>query len=609
MLVDAPSVCVVPLFHSIPWLVDKIKKQYAKEGDLGEIAKASKGKQRTLGFGIKPKPLLAKEVLEIFREIAKTTGSQSQKWKVDKIKKLLVRAKPVEAKFIIRGLRARLRIGLSHSTVLASVAHAVTLTPPKGVSTDMTSEKHKEKGQNNGDGDANDADTDTDTVPEEAIKIGDPKLPLAERLEMAVVIVKKAYSEVPSYGELLDGVLNNPLGEMYKICALKPGIPVEPMLAKPTKSIQEVLKRLDGQRFTCEFKYDGERAQVHMLPDGTTRVFSRNLLDTSEKFPEVPLYVKEAANDSVESFVLDAEVVAFNRETGNLVPFQVLSTRKKTEESAETAKVQVIVQGFDLMYFNGQSLLHKTLAERRKVLQDNFVAVENKFQFAKALDHKEDGDTAVLEEFLDTAVKGQCEGLMVKTLDVNAVYEPSKRSLNWLKLKKDYLEGLGDSVDLVPIGAYHGKGKRTGVYGAYLLACFDSETEEFQSVCKIGTGFSDEDLKELAANLNEHVILSKSNQYNTSDSLECDVWFDAVEVWEVKAADLSLSSAHKGALGRAGVQGRGIGLRFPRFERIRPDKKPEEATTSDQILDMYYAQDTVVNDGNDHGDNDDDDGI
>lgn len=209
------------------------------------------------------------------------------------------------------------------------------------------------------------------------------------------------------------------------------------------------------------------------------------------------------------------------------------------------------------------------------------------------MDFQEDGDTTKIEEFLDLAVKGKCEGLMVKTLDVNADYEPSRRSLNWLKLKKDYLEGVGDSFDLVPIGAYYGKGKRTGVYGAYLLACYDPCCEQFQSVCKIGTGFSEEDLEKLAEGLNQHIMPQKCSQYNVTDMLECDVWFDAVQVWEVKAADLSKSSVHRGAVDKTGDPGRGIGLRFPRFEKVRDDKNADQATTSDQILDMYYAQESV----------------
>jgi DNA ligase 1 len=454
-------------------------------------------------------------------------------------------------------------------------------------------------------------------VPDEVQQFLDKSQPIEKVLEAAAAIVKKAYSEVPSYDAIIEAGLKVPLQLFYQKCTLTPGIPVAPMLAKPTKSVQEVLKRLNGLKFTCEYKYDGERAQIHLLSDGTTKVFSRNLLDTSEKYPEVPMFVKEALGTpsstasmdvTVTSFVLDAEVVAWNSKTEQFVPFQVLSTRKKTEESAETAKVQVIVQAFDLMYLNGKSLLNHTLSERRALMHQYFHPVPGKFQFAQYLDHMEDGDTIVLEEFLENAVKAQCEGLMIKTLDVNAIYEPSRRSLNWLKLKKDYLEGLGDSVDLVPLGAYHGRGKRTGVYGAYLLACYDPDTEEFQSVCKIGTGFSDEDLRTLADNLNKHVIPTKSSQYNVSDQLECDVWFDAVQVWEVKAADLSKSSTHRGADGKTGETGRGIGLRFPRFERLREDKRPNMATTSDQILEMYYQQDSIVERvGND--DIDDEDGI
>jgi len=572
-----------------------VKQKYESEGDLGSVAKLVKGKQRTLCFGAKPKALLAKEILSVFRQIATTTGSQSQKWKVDKIKGLLVRAQGPEAKYVIRGLQGKLRIGLAQSTVLVSLAHAFFLSPPKEL--EALGEEAAEKIRSSSE----------DDYPEDSRKLSGSKVPLDAKLECSASIVKKAYSEVPSYDSILDAALSAPLVNMHIECTLRPGIPVSPMLAKPTKSVQEVLKRLNGLRFTCEFKYDGERAQVHMTPDGITKVFSRNLLNTSEKYPEVPAYVKEScASSGVKSFILDTEVVAFNRETKQFVPFQVLSTRKKTEESSDSAKVQVIVQAFDLMYLNGESLLDKTLAVRRDLMLKNFAPVDGKFQYATSLDLTEDGDTTAIAEFLDTAVKGQCEGLMVKTLDHNAAYEPSRRSLNWLKLKKDYLEGLGDSVDLVPLGAYFGKGKRTGVYGAYLLACYDVDTEEFQSVCKIGTGFSDEDLKALAESLNKHKIAEKSSQYIVSDSLECDVWFDAVQVWEVKAADLSKSSTHKGAIDKTGETGRGIGLRFPRYERLRDDKKPEQATTSDQILEMYYAQDSVVDDG---GGGIDDDGI
>ena len=574
-----------------------VKEKYEEEGDLGKVAQMCKSKQRTLGFGSKPKPLTIKQVLTIFREIAHIAGSQSQKLKVDLIKKMLVATQnPIEAKYIIRGLQGKLRIGLAQSTVLTSLAHALAFTIPSTVKTADLNVNDDLKVTGEG---------DRGEIEGKNIEVYlDSSAPIEKRLEAAVNIVKQVYSEVPSYDALLNAALKVPLPKLHEACAFQPGIPVVPMLAKPTKSIQEVLNRLNGLNFTCEYKYDGERAQIHKTADGKLKVFSRNLLETSAKYPEVPLFVEEAANASnVESFVLDAEVVAYNPQIGKLVPFQVLSTRKKTEESAATAKVQVIVQAFDLMYMNGKSLLTTRLEERRALMKKHFLPVEGKFQYATSLDFVEDGDTTALEQFLEAAVKGQCEGLMVKTMD--DVYEPSRRSLNWLKLKKDYLDGLGDSFDLVPIGAYHGRGKRTGVYGAYLLACYDEETEEFQSVCKIGTGFSDEDLQTLSAELNKHKIEGKSSQYNVTDQLECDVWFDAVQVWEVKAADLSKSSAHRGAVGKTGEPGRGIGLRFPRFERIRDDKRPDQATSSEQVLDIYYNQDAVKGQEQDE----DDDGI
>jgi len=181
---------------------------------------------------------------------------------------------------------------------------------------------------------------------------------------------------------------------------------------------------------------------------------------------------------------------------------------------------------------------------------------------------------------------------MLKTLSENATYEPSKRSLNWLKLKKDYLEGMGDSIDVVPIGAFYGKGRRTGAYGAFLLAIYDQESEEFQTVCKAGTGFSDEDLATHYEFFKSRTLPKADSNYNVTDRVAPDVWLEACQVWEIKAADLSISPVHTSAMGIK-ADGKGIGLRFPRFLRIREDKSPEDSTGPDQIVEMFEAQASV----------------
>merc|ERR1712039_723641 len=242
----------------------------------------------------------------------------------------------------------------------------------------------------------------------------------------------------------------------------------------------------------------------------------------------------------------------------------------------------------------------KDLETRRKALKTMLKETQGKIMYAVGRDFDELKEEEI-QTFLDESIAGSCEGLMLKTLNDNAAYMPSKRSLNWLKLKKDYIDGVGDSIDVVPIGAFYGKGKRHGAYGAFLLAIYNEEEEEFQTVCKAGTGFSDEDLKTHYDFFKSKTTPQPNSAYNVTKNVTPDVWLEPCQVWEIKAADLSISPVHTAAIG-VKADGKGIGLRFPRFLRIRDDKQPEESTSSEQIVDMYEAQAAV---GGKEGDDDD----
>jgi DNA ligase-1 len=218
------------------------------------------------------------------------------------------------------------------------------------------------------------------------------------------------------------------------------------------------------------------------------------------------------------------------------------------------------------------------------MLHGTFHEVEGEFFFAQYSDVSSKEE---VNAFLQKAINDRCEGLMVKPLVDDSFYVPNKR--NWLKIKKDYLEGVTDTLDLVPIGAYYGKGKRVGVYGAYLLACYDKSSDTFQSITKIGTGFSDEDLSSHFKSLSPSVVKSIPENYKFASSLKPDVLFSPSQVWEVLAADLSLSPVHLAAMGTV-HKTKGIALRFPRFIRLRPDKSPKDCTDAEQVVQLFKNQ-------------------
>jgi DNA ligase-1 len=316
-------------------------------------------------------------------------------------------------------------------------------------------------------------------------------------------------------------------------------------------------------------------------------IYSRNSEDNTAKYPDVAAAVLAGLAPGVRSLVIDAEVVAIERASGKLLPFQVLAGRKKVADPAAPG-APVALFAFDALHLNGATLLDQPLSARRAALQSALILTPGTLDLAVGSTTQDPDELAA---FLDAAVAGGTEGLIVK--GGASTYEPSRRSTHWLKLKKDYLDGVGDTFDVVPIGAWHGRGKRQGVYGAYLLAVYDEEGEEFQTISKIGTGFSEEALETLSSGLAPHVIAGPRPYYRYGETCVPDVWFEPAAVWEVKAADLSLSPVHQAAVGKADP-GRGISIRFPRLVRVREDKAPEQATSAEQVAEMYARQVTVA---------------
>ncbi|KAK0532786.1 ATP-dependent DNA ligase Cdc17 [Tilletia horrida] len=548
-----------------------IKKDLTVHGDLGVVAINSRKNQPTM---FKPKPLDVPTVFKTLREIAGMSGNKSQDRKIGAIVKLLTACVEQEPKYLIRSLEGKLRIGLAERTVVVALGQAAVFSKLGNKARNMDSEK------------------------------------LSKLLEEGTNTLKAVQSELPCYDKIVPALLEQGIEGLRESCKLTPGIPLKPMLAKPTKAIGEVLDRFEGKQFTCEYKYDGERAQVHYLEDGTLAVFSRNSENMSVKYPDLVQQIPRCIKEGVKSFVLDAEAVAWKApemdaegnvtQPGKLLPFQELSKRKRKDVKAEDIKVKVKLFGFDLLYLNGEPLLQKELKERRRLLAENFKPVENEFEYAT---HQDCSTVEEIQIFLDASVKEGCEGLMVKMSEgENSTYEPSRRSMNWLKLKKDYIAGTGDSLDLVVMGGYYGKGKRTNVYGAFLLACYDMDTETYQSVCKIGTGFSEADLEAHYNTLKPLEVDGKRGYYDVG-SANPDIYFEPKVVWEVLTADLSLSPVYAAAKGL--VDQRGISLRFPRFIRIRDDKGPEDSTTPEQIQEMYQKQATASKGRQGGGDEDD----
>lgn len=211
-------------------------------------------------------------------------------------------------------------------------------------------------------------------------------------------------SQCPNYDIIIPAILKYDIKELQERCPMHPGMPLRPMLAQPTKGVLEVLERFSGMHITCEWKYDGERAQIHLNELGEISIFSRNSENNTPKYPDLIARSKSFLKTDVQSYIIDSEIVAWDIERKQILPFQILSTRKRKNVDIDDIKVQVCVYIFDLLFINGVSLVTKPLSLRRKMLFEHFQEVEGEWKFATALDTN---DMDEVQQFLEESIKGK----------------------------------------------------------------------------------------------------------------------------------------------------------------------------------------------------------
>ncbi len=513
----------------------RVEQLYKQIGDLGRVAerlsqayreKARRGASLLAFMGEEARQqLTVGRVYETLLRIAYAQGEGSRDLKLRLLAGLLSDAEPLEARYIVRFVEGRLRVGIGDATVMDALAAAFG---------------------------------------------GGPH---------AREIIERAYNLRADLGLIARIVVEKGIEELKKIEPIV-GVPIRPMLAERGRDPAEILRKVGGKALV-EYKYDGERGQIHKRGNDVI-IFSRRLENITRMYPDVVEMVRKHVK--AETAILEGEIVAIDPETLELRPFQILMQRKRKHDIHRVMKeVPVAVFLFDMLYRDGVDLTNKPLPVRRRNLEESVEPGET-FTLAKSI---VTGDPDELWQFFLQAIEDGAEGVMVKAIHEQSIYRAGVRGWLWVKLKKDYKSEMIDTVDLVVVGAFYGRGKRGGLLSSLLMAAYSPKTDTFRTVCKVATGFSDEELLRMQDMLKPLIIPHKHPRVDSK--IEPDVWIEPRIVAEIIGAELTLSPMHTCCLGfvKPGV---GISIRFPRFLRWRPDKRPEDATTEEELYEMYRRQ-------------------
>lgn len=513
---------------------EEVLAHFKSSGDLGTTAEA-------LLAGRAGEGLTVVEVYQEFRSIANTAGEGSVEKKLCNLTDLLSASSPREAKYIARFVMGRLRLGVGDATVLEALVLAKLggreFKPELERAYNLCSDLGL-VGEAAGKG-------GLDAIAKLAVQVGYPiRMALCERVAAPEDIIEQMAEKEKGPGSRKKAPRVRP-------CAVEP--------------------KLDGIR--CQIHKHGERIDI----------FSRNLERTTPMFPDIV----EAVTRQVRArdIIFEGEALAFDEGTGELQPFQTTIQRKRKHEVADYAKeFPLKLYVFDLLYVDGEDYTPKTYRERRAELLRRIAPGP----IIEPNESEETQDPARVRQIFEVAVARGLEGIVAKRLD--STYTAGARNFDWIKLKRNYKGELSDTVDLCVVGYFRGGGKRArfGI-GTVLAAVYDPAADAFKTVSKVGTGFSDEEWVQLRERLDRVAVAHKPARVDSK--LEPDRWVQPTYVITVAADEITRSPMHTCG---ADEQGVGYALRFPRVQGfLREDKRPEDANTVSDIIELYDLQKRV----------------
>lgn len=492
--------------------IKNVTAQYKQKGDLGLVAEEIVGVYQCKGEKQPATSLAINQVYQALVKIAQDGGSGSQERKITALADLLKQVEPLSARYIVRIVVGKLRLGFSTMTILDALSWTV---------------------QQNKD--------------------------LNKTLE-------EAYQKKADIGLLAEGFLAAKGKEdREKFLAdyqVEIGVPVVPALCQRLDSYQEIAEKL-GEMY-AEPKYDGLRVQIH-FKDGKASAFTRNLEDATAMFPELVFLAKQMKHNCI----LDSEAIGIDKKTQAFVPFQETITRKRkhgVDQAAQDLPIRFYV--FDVLAIDDKVLINQPLSERKELLADLF----KNNQFLEKTNYISTQDPEELKDFHEKQLKLGLEGAVIKKTD--SLYRSGRKGWRWVKIKEEAgTRGkLKDTLDLIVMGYYFGRGKRTDFgLGAFLVGVLDKD--EVKTVAKIGTGLSDKQLKELQSSAQEIKAEDKPAIYQVPKELAPDVWLKPTLVVEIAADEITKSPLHSAK----------FALRFPRLVKFRTDKSWEDATSLEEL--------------------------